>query len=478
MKRMINVISSPLGRPAVAVAALVVAFSASGYGAYAAATKLAAKNSVGSAQVINGSLQKIDVSKKTIAALRGMPGPLGLPGLAGPAGLAGAKGAPGAPGAPGAAGAQGPQGPTGLTVDRSAAAGVTLTTLDASSDDVGNSNSVTIGTDGLPLIAYYDRTSGDLEVAHCNDGACTSATKATVAAGNDEAASLQTSVTIGADGLGLISYFDKANGRLKLAHCDNLACTNPQTSTVDGDGAYYFSSITVGSDGLALISYDAGVFGGGLKVAHCDNLLCTSATKTVIDPGDFQSTSVTIGADGLGLISYYDYTNYDLKVAHCDNVACTSATKTPLDTTGDVGFYSSVTIGMDGLGLISYHDHTNAALKVAHCNDVACTGAFLSTLDMGAGSNTSATIGADGLGLISYYDYTNYDLRVAHCNNTLCAGATTTDLDPSPDDVGADTAITIGADGLGLISYYDDTHGNLKVAHCPNAICVPYLRRR
>ena len=38
--------------------------------------------------------------------------------------------------------------------------------------------------------------------------------------------------------------------------------------------------------------------------------------------------------------------------------------------------------------------------------------------------------------------------------------------------------ITIGTDGLPLISYYDATSANLKVTHCSNTFCVPYFRRR
>ena len=42
------------------------------------------------------------------------------------------------------------------------------------------------------------------------------------------------------------------------------------------------------------------------------------------------------------------------------------------------------------------------------------------------------------------------------------------------------TSTTIGADGLGLISYsyWDGTNTDMKVAHCENAFCSPYFRRR
>ncbi len=137
-----------------------------------------------------------------------------------------------------------------------------------------------------------------------------------------------TSLTIGADGLGLISYHDETNFDLKVAHCDNAACSSAATATLDSAGA-------------------VGAY-----------------------------TSVTIGADGLGLISYLDQTNGDLKVAHCTNAACSSAATATLDSAGAVGAYTSVTIGADGLGLISYYDGTNVNLKVAHCASAFCTPYF------------------------------------------------------------------------------------------------------
>ncbi|MDP6102086.1 MAG: hypothetical protein QF579_02090 [Dehalococcoidia bacterium] len=87
------------------------------------------------------------------------------------------------------------------------------------------------------------------------------------------------------------------------------------------------------------------------------------------------------------------------------------------------------------------------------------------------------TIGADGLGLISYYGYTNRDLKIAHCSDIKCTEAGMTTLDGGGDR-GQYTSVTIGADGLGLISYYDVGNVSLKALHCDNPFCAPYFRRR
>jgi hypothetical protein len=87
--------------------ALFVALSSTGY---AASEKLLPRNSVGTAQVINGSLQANDLSKKAVGGLRGAKG---APGAVGPQGPAGPQGAAGVQGAPGAVGPKGPTGPAG-----------------------------------------------------------------------------------------------------------------------------------------------------------------------------------------------------------------------------------------------------------------------------------------------------------------------------------------------------------------------------
>jgi hypothetical protein len=93
------------------ILALIALFVALGGTSFAAVTALAPKNSVGSPQVINGSLQTVDLSRKAKKALKGNRGPRGPAGAQGAAGAAGPAGAAGAAGAAGPAGATGPAGP-------------------------------------------------------------------------------------------------------------------------------------------------------------------------------------------------------------------------------------------------------------------------------------------------------------------------------------------------------------------------------
>jgi collagen triple helix repeat protein len=90
--------------------ALLALFVALGGTSVAARNALLPRNSVGSAQVINGSLQKGDLAKKARKALTGAKGTRGLPGTQGPQGQRGPAGPAGPTGATGPTGLQGPTG--------------------------------------------------------------------------------------------------------------------------------------------------------------------------------------------------------------------------------------------------------------------------------------------------------------------------------------------------------------------------------
>ncbi len=350
---------------------------------------------------------------------------------------------------------------------------------------IGYYTSITIGIDGLPVISYFDATSGHLKVLHCGDLYCGAGNTATTL---DNSGSIS-SIAIGLDGLLLISYYDYANGDLKVFHCGNNACTaNNTITTVDSAGNVgMYSSIAIGADGLPVVSYyDAS--NGALKLLHCGNVTCNSAnTTTTVDAtanvGAF--TSIAIGMDGMPVVSYYDNANADLKVLHCASAACNGSgnTVTTIDSAGDVGQYSSITIGADGLPVISYYDNTLDHLKVLHCGNVPCvSGNTTWTGTYPGGQYTSITIGADGLPVISYYSGTQSvsgSLWVLHCATAGCGPYQNVPVNVDPGaGVGLWTSITIESDGLPVISYFDSANADLKVLRCMSVNCLPYFRRR
>jgi hypothetical protein len=162
---------------------------------------------------------------------------------------------------------------------------VNATPLDTESD-VGAYTSITIGTDGLGLISYQDNGAHNLKVAHCANTACTTADQITTI---DPTLSvgIYTSIAIGADGLGLISYQGSFYPDLRVAHCSNITCTAATITPLDmagGSQAAWGTSVTIGADGLGLISYSDFDNSDGtyLEVAHSSNGDCTAATSTPI----------------------------------------------------------------------------------------------------------------------------------------------------------------------------------------------------
>jgi len=370
----------------------------------------------------------------------------------------------------------------------------TLTPLDETGN-VGLDTSITIGTDGLPIISYGDITSLDLKVVHCTNATCSTFDTPTPL---DEAGSVGefTSITIGTDGLPIISYHDITKGDLKVVHCKNVSCTggvgvgfDTPTPLDETGNVGLFTSITIGTDGLPIISY-FDFTKDDLKAVHCTNVSCsTFDTPITLDEtgnvGEF--TSITIGTDGLPIISYWDsgFGKDDLKVVHCGDADCAGNTNantiTTVDSTGDVGTYTSITIGTDGLPIISYRDGTSLDLKVVHCTNVLCSAFDTPTpLDEtgSVGLFTSITIGTDGLPIISYYDNIKDDLKAVHCTNVSCSTFDTPITLDATGNVGEFTSITIGTDGLPIISYQDGTNGDLKVAKCGSNICIPNWTRR
>lgn len=281
-----------------------------------------------------------------------------------------------------------------------------------SQGDVGRWNSVEIGADGLGLISYYDATNVDLKVAHCQNLACSTAETTTL-----DSEGGPSSIAVGGDGRGLIAF--ASNDTLKVAHCSDVVCSTATTATIDVVQGETHPSIAIGADGLALISYsNRAEDNPRIDVAHCDDVGCSTATIATPWPCFCErTTSLTIGADGLGLIAAADIDS-NLAVVHCSTLDCSAGAPTYVGLS--LVRAGSITIGIDGFGLVSSIMGDGQGLHVTHCEDVACSAATNTSVDPSgfAEGYTSIGIGADGSPLISYYD--DSDLKVAHCASPFC----------------------------------------------------------
>lgn len=364
---------------------------------------------------------------------------------------------------------------------------------------LGHYTSLAIGLDDFPVIAYQDFTSGLLKVAKCNDRACAGQNEIiSTVDGLESEVGRFASLAVGGDGFPVISYFDDSSQALKVAKCNDAACSGGDETITTLDDASnsvgQFTSMAIGVDGFPIISY-IDQSAGALKVAKCNDQACLGDDESITTVEDTANTlngqtSIEIGMDGFPVISYSDVSADVLKVVKCNDPACADGneTITVVDDLADefpnqLGHHSSLAIGQDGFPIISYVDRNPNVLKVVKCANEDCsgTGLMISVLveDGEFPSHTSIAMGTDGFPVISYSANLIADaLIVIKCNDIACSGGNEfmTAVDTSPifyaiDFPGHFSSASMGADGIPIISYYEPYTESLKTVHCGTPSC-------
>ena len=250
------------------------------------------------------------------------------------------------------------------------------------------------------------------------------------------------------------------------------------------------SSRVIGTNGLPIV---AGQAGGELAIARCADTACNSSTVETLTPigGDTSGTDVAMAVlpDGRPVISYTtSFNGGTVELRICTDPTCTASTLALPSAVATVGRGTSVAVGRDGLPIFSYRSNSGF-LQVVHCGNAACSAATDTIADPDPvafiGSDSSITIGADGLPVVSYRNEKNTPvtgsddtLRVVHCGDMACATAnrTITDVDTDAGS-GFSTAIAIGSDGLPVIAHRSSVSGAVRVVHCTNVFCTPNVVR-
>ena len=158
------------------------------------------------------------------------------------------------------------------TVDCSSAS---TTTLGLS--NVQGSTMITVGSDGLGLIAYGDSNPNtaiqSYRVAHCSNLACNAVTTAVIETLPGGMVASSVAIAMGSDGLALLSFAEPTTQQLKVAHCTTATCASATSWLVDStipSGAA--SSVTIGADGLGVIVYTSNASFGSPRVTHLSNV--------------------------------------------------------------------------------------------------------------------------------------------------------------------------------------------------------------
>ena len=351
--------------------------------------------------------------------------------------------------------------------------GAVLTAVDFAGD-VGSYTSLVMGLDGFGRISYIDDTNKDLKFARCTNDLCSTSVLSVVDASND--INEVTSIALGSDGLERISYYYDQTDDLRIARCTNGDCSPAVVTTVDASGNMGdYSAIAMASDTFARVAYwdDSNK---DVEFMRCTNTDCTTkVTTTVESSGNVgEYIDLVLGSDGFARMVYYDDSGDDLKFARCTDADCSAKVITAVDTSGDMGKYSSIALGSDGFARISYFDETSDNLKFARCTNADCTSKNINTIDSAGtvGHYTSLALASDGFARISYYDSSNGDLKFARCLNSDCSASVISRVD-NGSSVGKDNSIAIGSDDLPRISYYASSAGDLKFARCFDPNCTP-----
>ncbi len=345
----------------------------------------------------------------------------------------------------------------------------TSRTLVDSGGSVGLYSSAIFGADGLPFIAYYDTTNGNLKFIRCNTDDCR--TGFVVSADSTGDVGVAPSAALTKDGRPIVSYHSSSAGSLKVMVCGTPDCFFQAIRTIDNTGNVgRYSSIAVRPDGKPVIAY-YDTTRTSLKFAVCNLSDCSSGAsiRELDNTGSVGSyPSVAIGKTGNPIISYQDSATGagQLRVYSCDDPSCSSGTARTIDNGPLTGFFTSIAIGTDGNPVISYWDGSGKDLRIIACADPTCSSSTAHIVDSTGivGEEASIAIAQSGNPIVSYYDQTNGDLKLYECAVTNCASGMARTLATSG-DVGRGTALAVAPGGDVLISYYDTSNADLMVEH-------------
>lgn len=302
-----------------------------------------------------------------------------------------------------------------------------------------------------------------------------------------------TAITLDDLGNTIIIYFSEIADELRLITCHDVACndstlTRLATSDRSADslprtcgGCVAMAFDPAGQ--LIITFYDSEL--GDLLLITCNDTVCTNPVVTTVDTaGDVgQGNDVAVFGDGSVHISYADNTLNAVKHALCIEGVCNVRV---IDAQGSYPETqprtcpgcTALALNNEGNAVIQYFNEVTSQPSLAVCNTPACPSPTLVTLPTSRiQTGARDCVGCADLALldgsrpvISYYDDTNGDLQLVVCDDALCGSFTETTVD-STGDTGQDVSLAVDNNGNFYLAYYDAGRGNLRLSICRDSMC-------
>lgn len=382
-----------------------------------------------------------------------------------------------------------------LALPFGSAAAVTLNTVDQDGR-VGTDVSMVLSESGNPVMSYWDGTNDDLRVAVCLDPSCSPGNVTVNVVAATGAVGWASSLVLNGLGHPVISFYDATNGDVMVAVCTDAVCTpgSVTTNVIDAAGDVGRATSMVldelGNPVIAYYDYTQ----HSVKLAVCKDAFCNPGSVEVntvdhlLDGGGF----VSLALDGLGhpVIAYLNiYLDGMLNVAVCADAFCRPGTVSTTSIIDGDGYFASMVLNGSGHPVISFFKGDAfcdfdcpgglfSDLRVAVCGDPLCSqnDVVVRSIDVegSVGEFTSLSLDVSGNPVISYYDRTNGDLKLATCADATCSpeGIVTNVVDAAG-NVGGYTSMALDGSGNPVMAYYDWTNGTLMVAVCDDPTCDP-----
>lgn len=273
-----------------------------------------------------------------------------------------------------------------------------------------------------------------------------------------------------------ITYYQESDGNSTtgdLYFASTCGGTSWINSEIDGNSwgsiVGEYSAVAVDSQGVVHVMYYDQT-NGALKYAYSDGT-CRSNMQwqtEVVEQGQNgrvgEYVDMVMDTSGILYFSYYDGGSQNLKYGYGQSGAWKTYT---LDSSDDNGKYSSIVRDSQGDIMISYYSETKQALRFITNKKLGAATAMYAGFHLGwtpmtvdengvVGMDNSLGLSASGYPIISYYDASNRDLKIAFFNGQQWV---TEVKDGLYDATGLMT--TLFVDGLGVVhvSYIDSMDG-------------------